>query len=446
MVRVEIRLDRKGRALIKSTEPQQVEPRLGKYRILLLAGLGGILENYDFTVFALFARPLGQLFFPPGIPEWLAVVQTLGIFAAGNLARPFGGLILAHYGDLLGRKRTFIFSMLLMALATLGMAFAPTYASVGGAAPIMLLMLRILQGAAIGGELPGAWTFVAEQVAANRVSFGCGVLMSALSIGNLLAALTGIVVNRLYQPAGILAFGWRIPFLAGGIVALFSVYVRRWLVETPVFRDLQRRGELAIELPLKLVLRNCGRGILASVALTSMIAVTIVVVLIITPTLLQTTYGIDVSKSFEAVSLATACLSLSCVGCGILADRLGAHLFLVLGAPILAASVYMLFALLPAHSDRVFLLYSLTGVSAGVVAGIPSMLVESFPPAIRFTGMAFSYNVAFAVVSGVTPPLIVLALRVDPLAHAHAVLLACAAAFLVALARLLSSRIYLQSS
>src|SRR5262249_3166040 len=151
--------------------------------------------------------------------------QTFGIFAAGNLARPLGGIILAHYGDLLGRKRTFVFSMSLMAAATFGIACAPTYANIGSAAPIVLLMLRILQGAALGGELPGAWTFVAEQVAAHRVGFACSVLSSALSIGNLLAALAGVVVNRLYKPAEVLAFGWRLPFVAGGIIALLAVYV-----------------------------------------------------------------------------------------------------------------------------------------------------------------------------------------------------------------------------
>src|SRR5262249_7818465 len=145
-------------ALMDASEPQQFERARGKYPALLLAALGGVLENYDFLIFALFARVLGQLFFPPEMPEWVAVAQPFGIFAAGNLARPLGGIILAHYGDLLGRKRTFIFSMSLMAVATIGIGCAPTYASIGSAAPIVLLMLRIVQGAALGGELPGAWT------------------------------------------------------------------------------------------------------------------------------------------------------------------------------------------------------------------------------------------------------------------------------------------------
>jgi MFS family permease len=418
--------------------PLQLEIEQGKYRALLLAGLGGVLENYDFIVFALFARVLGQLFFPPGIPEWIVVTQTFGIFAAGNLARPLGGIVLAHYGDLLGRKRTFVFSMSLMAVATFGIACAPTYANIGSAAPIVLLMLRILQGAALGGELPGAWTFVAEQVAAHRIGFACSVLSSALSIGNLLAALAGVVVNRLYKPAEVLAFGWRLPFVAGGIIALLAVHVRRSLTETPIFRALQSKGELAAELPLKIVLRSYGRGVLTSAALTSLTAVTIIVMFVMTPTLLQTSYGIDVDHAFEAVSLATACLAVSCICCGVLADMLGANLFLVVCTPVLAASVYLFFTLLPGHPDRLFPLYALAGASVGVIAGIPSMLVESFPPTVRYTGVAFSYNVAYAIISGVTPPLIALTLRLDPLAHAHAVLLSCAIVFLIGSARLIA--------
>jgi MFS family permease len=353
-----------------------------KYRTLLLAALGGVLENYDFILFALFTKVLSQLFFPPTMPEWIAIVQTFGIFAAGNLA-------------------------------------------------------RVLQGAATGGELPGAWTFVAEQVPKNRVGLACGVLVSALSVGNLLAALAVTALSRLFHPWEILAFAWRLPFMVGGIFALLSVYVRRWLTESPVFRELQGKRRLAAELPLKIVLRRHGIGVLVSAALTSLVAVTIVVVFVMTPTLLQTAYGIDADKSFEASSLATICFGVSCVLGGFLVDGLGTSMFLILCAPVSAACVYMLFALLPGHPEEVFTLYAIAGGSVGIVACVPTVLVESFPPVVRFTGIAFSYNLAFALFGGVTPPLVAVALEVDALATAHAVLLTCGIAFVVGCARLL---------
>jgi len=134
------------------------------YRTLTLAALGGALEFYDFIIFIFFASVIGELFFPADIPEWLRQLQTFGIFAAGYLARPLGGLIMAHFGDSLGRKKMFSLSILLMALPTLAMGLLPTFASIGLAAPLLLLLLRVLQGAAIGGEVPGAWVFVAEHV------------------------------------------------------------------------------------------------------------------------------------------------------------------------------------------------------------------------------------------------------------------------------------------
>ena len=127
------------------------------YKTLGLSALGGTLEFYDFVVFVFFANVIGQLFFPAEMPEWMRQLQTLGIFAAGYLARPIGGILIAHFGDILGRKKMFTLSVFLMAVPTLVIGLLPTYASIGIAAPILLLLMRVLQGAAIGGEMPGAW-------------------------------------------------------------------------------------------------------------------------------------------------------------------------------------------------------------------------------------------------------------------------------------------------
>lgn len=124
-------------------------------RTLGLSALGGTLEFYDFVVFVFFANVLGALFFPADLPDWMRQLQTLGIFAAGYLARPLGGIVIAHFGDILGRKRMFTLSIFLMSVPTLVIGLLPTYASIGIAAPLLLLAMRILQGAAIGGEMPG---------------------------------------------------------------------------------------------------------------------------------------------------------------------------------------------------------------------------------------------------------------------------------------------------
>src|SRR5580698_10056466 len=141
--------------------PTSVAAGRSELRTLVLASLGGALEFYDFVIFVFFTAVIGKLFFAPTLPDWVRQFQTFGIFAAGYLARPLGGTVMAHFGDTRGRKCMFTLSVLLMAIPTLLIAFLPTYQSIGAAAPLLLLAMRVMQGIAIGGEAPGAWVFVA---------------------------------------------------------------------------------------------------------------------------------------------------------------------------------------------------------------------------------------------------------------------------------------------
>ena len=169
-----------------------------EYKTLCLATLGGLLEFYDFIIFVFFANTIGELFFPPEIPDWLRQFQTFGIFAAGYLARPLGGVLMAHAGDLRGRKQVFTLSIFLMALPTLGIGLLPTYAKLGIWAPVLLLLLRILQGVAVGGEVPGAWVFVGEHVDPSDVGLACGILTGGLTGGILIGSLvaTSLLARR----------------------------------------------------------------------------------------------------------------------------------------------------------------------------------------------------------------------------------------------------------
>ena len=213
-------------------------------RTLGLAALGGALEFYDFVIFVFFATTMGALFFPADMPEWMRLVQTFGIFAAGYLARPLGGIVLAHFGDLRGRKRMFMLSIFMMAVPTLLMGLLPTYASIGVLAPVLLLVLRVLQGAAIGGEAPGAWVFVSEHVSPRHRSFACGALSAGLLAGILVGALMAAGIGAVLSEAELLDWGWRVPFLVGGVFGFGALYVRRRLHETPVFNEMRERREL----------------------------------------------------------------------------------------------------------------------------------------------------------------------------------------------------------
>jgi hypothetical protein len=172
---------RKTRKAFMQNMQTSSELSISEVRILSLASIGGALEFYDFVIFVFLANVIGKLFFAASLPEWVRQAQTFGIFAAGYLARPLGGIVMAHFGDTRGRKRMFTLSVLLMAIPTLLIGLLPTYQSIGLVAPLLLLSMRVLQGVAIGGEAPGAWVFVAEHARRGRVGFAVGLLTGGLS-------------------------------------------------------------------------------------------------------------------------------------------------------------------------------------------------------------------------------------------------------------------------
>jgi MFS family permease len=389
------------------------------YKTLLLAALGGALEFYDFIIFVFFAVVIGQLFFPPDMPDWLRQVQTFGIFAAGYLARPLGGIVMAHFGDLLGRKRMFMLSILLMSLPTLAIGLLPTYASIGIWAPLLLLGLRVLQGAAIGGEVPGAWVFVSEHVPPRHVGFACGTLTAGLTGGILLGSLVAMAVNKSYTPAEVLAEGWRIPFIVGGVFGLVSVWLRQWLHETPVFKEMQAKQELANELPLRKVVREYRPAVILTMLMTWLLSAAIVVMILMTPTLIQKLYAIPAATALQASSIATLFLSLGCVAFGAAADKFGAGRMLALGCVMLGITSALFYQQVAVAPENINVMYALCGFCVGVIGIVPSLAVKAFPPAVRFSGLSFSYNVAYAVFGGLTPVMVSLLLPLDKLAPAH---------------------------
>jgi MFS family permease len=144
-------------------------------RTLFVASFEGALEFYDFVIFVFFTSIIARLFFPSSLPDWVRQAQSFGIFAAGYFAWALGGIVMAHFGDARGRKRVFAVSVALMALPTLTIGLLPTYATAGYAAPLLLLLMRMMQGAALGGEVPGAWVFVAEHAAHGRPGLAIGL-------------------------------------------------------------------------------------------------------------------------------------------------------------------------------------------------------------------------------------------------------------------------------
>ncbi|AHZ71502.1 MFS transporter [Pseudomonas sp. B14-6] len=377
------------------------------YKTLGLAALGGALEIYDFIIFVFFALTLSQLFFPPEMPEWLRLLQSFGIFVTGYLARPLGGILMAHFADRLGRKKVFSLSILMMALPCLLIGIMPTYAQIGYFAPLLLLVLRVLQGAAVGGEVPSAWVFVAEHAPAGHRGYALGFLQAGLTFGYLIGALTATFLAQAFTPTEILDYAWRYPFLLGGVFGVIGVWLRRWLSETPVFMAMQAKREAAVELPLRTVLREHRLAILPAMLLTCVLTSAVVVFVVITPTMMQKTFGMTASHTFALSALGIVFLNIGCVLAGLLVDRIGAWRTVMLYSLLLPLGIGVLYTCLITGGQWIGLAYAIAGLGCGVVGAVPSVMISLFPARIRVSGISFTYNIAYAAWASVTPLLLI---------------------------------------
>ena len=396
----------------------------GTLRTLVLASLGGALEFYDFVIFVFFASVLGHLFFPPEIPVWSRQLQTYALFAAGYFARPVGGLIMAHFGDTHGRKNMFTLSIALMAVPTLLIAALPTYRTAGIIAPLSLLFLRILQGAAIGGEAPGAWVYVAEHARVGQSGFAVGMLTSGLSLGILLGSIVATGLDFSFTPAQIAGGWWRAPFVIGGLLGAAAAYLRRWLSETPVFLSIRNAATATKTIPLKTVLTSYWTAIGRSFVLTSFITSMIVVTILLAPSLLQQLFHIPARTTQVANLFGTIGLCLSTVFLGWVSDIYGVRRVACASIPCALTATYFLFVTARLGAQHLTFWYFVAGLGAGCSVLGPIVILKLFAPEVRFTGFAFSYNIAYAFFGGIAPLVVSAMSRTDSLAAAHYVAVA----------------------
>ncbi|WP_297322459.1 MFS transporter [uncultured Bartonella sp.] len=394
-------------------------------RTLGLASLGGALEFYDFIIFIFFTSEISHTVLPAEMSVWLATTWTYGIFAAGYLMRPIGGIIMAHLGDRFGRKRIFTFSVLLMSLATLGMAFVPTYDHFGIAAPLILLLCRMMQGLAVGGEVPGAWTFVAEHVPERHVGLATGVLTSGLSLGILIGSFIAFAINHIVHngilpwPEEITDFwGWRVAFIIGGAFGLIAVWLRRYLDETPIFREMKAKKALAKEIPLKVVLTKYFGGVIVAVLLTWSLSATVMISTLLTPNYMKAApYNYSGDITLAANSITSFFLILGTPVAGFLCDRFGSGRFFTFGGACFAVIAYTFYNFAGYSVTVLFLCSAILGFFAGYVGSVAYVIVRSFPASVRFSGLSFSYNISYAIFGGLTPWAINLFQPLFPMVH-----------------------------
>ncbi len=368
-------------------------------RMTLISALGGVFEFYDFVIFAVFAPQIGAAFFPPEAGESAQTLEAFLVFAVGYLARPIGGLLWAHVADRRGRAYVFSHTVLGMAAATLSIALLPGYATIGVAAPVLLVLLRLLQGMTLGGELPASLCWLAEHAGERRSGVATATLMAGVNSGMLLGQLVAAAITLALGEVAAFAWGWRIAFVLGSSVGVTAWFVRRHVGETAEFERLRARGVERV--PLRTLLRTEPGNAVRAAALCAVHAWVVATLYLAFPAFLHQ-HGELSLASAERIALACAALGSVLFPCaGWLADRVGAarvcRTLLVLLA-VAAVPAYLWF---PSHG---VLPLALLGAIGGLFIGAYlALLPRLFSPAVRSSGLALGYDGAFAIVGGLGP-------------------------------------------
>jgi MFS family permease len=404
------------------------------FKLALLSSVGTALDYYDFVVYMVLSGLLASVFFKQADGA-AGLLITLGIFASGYLARPLGGVIFGHFSDKYGRKKSFMVSLFLMACATAAIGCLPGNA--WGA--ILLLCCRLAQGVAQGAEMPGAITFVAEHAPLRRRNFWVSLAIAGAGVGASLASGLMSLLTHFLSPAHLLAFGWRLPFWLGALLAFFAWGVRKKTQESLDFLALTHQEVF----PLKRVLIHYKFKVIAGVGMISLPACMILLALFL-PTYFSLYFAYPLTATLPILSLSFLLSSGCMVLGGALSDRFTPQKILSLGCILSLLLLYPLFLSLQGGGLwRVWVFLGVFEALIGLMAGAyPALLAALFPTSVRTTGLAVSYNIAY-LLAGFFPLLNFWLLKQTE----HAVispllLMACAGISLVSL-RLIHKRIKL---
>ncbi len=399
---------------------------LKQYKQTILAGvLGNAIEWYDFTVYAFFAPIIAKLFFPTQ-DSYTALLMTFGVFAVGFLIRPLGGIFFGFISDQHSRKKALIISIALMSGGTFLMGLLPTYQMIGIWAPILLTMLRLMQGMAISGELTSATSFLVEHIFTRHRGLVGGLVMSSAALGFIFSAIIATVLSLVLTTHNLQNWGWRLPFLIGGVLGLLGLKLRLQVQESALYQQAQQE-KIKVSVATHLLRLNYVL-IIRAIGLTCIMAVGSYLYAGYFNTFL-------IKKGFlmqQALLINTICYCISLILfpiMGILSDKVGRKLVMGSGMALFILLAYPIFWLLNQESlMQVFLGELLFAMClAPISALIPTVVAELFSTVTRNSGLSIGYNISYALFGG-TAPIVALFFAEqtgDPLAPAW-YLIACA--------------------
>ena len=365
--------------------------------------IGNVLEWYDFAVFGYFAPIIASQFFPEDDPV-AGLINAFGVFAAGYLMRPLGGVVFGYIGDKLGRKRALGMSVMLMVIPTTLLGLLPTHAQVGIVAPIMLLILRLVQGFSVGGELIGSISDLTEVAPPGRRGFlGSFAFFGAVG-GVLLGSLVATLAHLFLDAEFLQTWGWRIPFLFGFLVGVFGLWMRKGLAESPDFEREKAKGSMDKN-PVAEVIKKMPLRIIHLVALIVVNAGGFYTIFVWWPTYLTKIIKPSIDHAFTANTISMIVFMLLLPLFGWLSDRLGRKRLMMTGLLGFVIFTYPLFLWTDqgvfSHAIITQLVFAFfLSLSSGPLA---ATMVEMFPIRMRFSGIALGYNVAQSLFGGTAP-------------------------------------------
>jgi len=377
-------------------------------RIVLLSAMGGMLEFYDFTIYGLFSIYFAGQFFPSS-NAFATIISGYAVFLIGYVVRPLGGILFSHIGDEIGRKTVLILTMSLMGVAALGVGFLPTYAQIGIFAPLLMVLLRLLQGLAIGGELPSMIVYVAESIPEQR-AFAMGAIFAGTVAGLIPGMLINLLITHYLTPEQINLFGWRIPFILGGLLCLIAYQVRRKLHETKAFNNLKQHNKF----PLGELLRHHFGKLMIGVGLVSIMATPIILAIIFMPTYLTKILHYNPAQVSNTILFTTLLSIVATFIMGLLASRFSLYKLMKNGVLLITLAAAICYFMLFKSYNLILALGVFTILQGALVTLPPILLSYLFPIQIRLTGVALSYNLAFVFFGGLTPIVITTIIE-----HAH---------------------------
>ncbi len=403
-------------------------------RTIAAVVIGNALDWYDFALYGYLAVTIGELFFPSESP-WTSLLSSLAAFGSAYVVRPLGGIVLAQIADQWGRRNTLVLVIVLMTIGTAMIAFAPTYAAIGIAAPALIVTSRLLQGFSAGGEFASATAFLVEVAPPQRRGLYGAWQLSGQGLAILLSGLAGSLLAHSMAPEQFTLWGWRVPFVLGLVIGPVGYYLRLKLQETQTFlADRARRTSRRA--PLVELFTDYKRHVLSGFGLVIGGSASLYVLFVFMPTYAIRVLNLDLSVAFVAPVIAGLTVAVFCPVVGLLSDMVGRKPLLVISMSGLLLAPYPCFLWL--EQERGVAQLALVEFAFGLIfsfSGGPfnAALSELFPVRLRASGLAVTYNFAVALFGGLAPLIVAwLIIRTrDPLAPSYYVA-ACATAGLIA--------------